>query len=100
MNDMKQETEQIIHVNPAQAEELIRSLQARIAELESSLTDWLAERDPTPLTIKVLERMIATNEQDAKEWLIEWHESMSILNHKLTVGELRTLARLAGVQLK
>ena len=59
-----------------------------------------AERDQTPLTVEVLERMISDNEQSAKEWLIDWHHSVVILNHKLTVGELRTLARLAGVELK
>jgi hypothetical protein len=61
--------------------------------------DWLAERDPTPLAVEVIEQMIAANEQPAKEWLAEWYESISIRNHKLTVGELRTLARLARVEL-
>lgn len=113
--DMKQVAERIIHVNPAQAEELIRSLQARIAELEASLTDWLAERAPTALTVEVLTEFGAKVIENEK-WSLGYSRYMigSVMIECMsgdfyilavgwpirTIGELRTLARLAGVELK
>lgn len=79
-------------------------------EIEISLLakDWLAERDPTPLTVEVMQSFGATVRNviadmsrlsfvltiDGK-WLCHTHSVVIS-----TVGELRTLARLAGVELR
>lgn len=71
--------------------------------------DWLAERDPTPLTVEVLESLGA----DIKLPLVTigaLNLFQGFVSHQWlcmpsrlclsTIGELRTLARLAGVELK
>ena len=54
--------------------------------------DWLAERDQTPLTDSELRGISA----DVREKI----ECFGHFEAIYTVGELRTLARLAGVELK
>lgn len=74
--------------------------------------DWLAERDPTPLTVEIVlsfglsvcsavaaevqvgEFVLMLNYPSETDWFIDGGRIIS------TVGELRTIARLAGVGLK
>lgn len=75
---------------------------------QCAIIEWLAERDPTPLTVEVMQSFGATVRNviadmsrlsfvltiDGK-WLCHTHSVVIS-----TVGELRTLARLAEVELK
>lgn len=85
-------------------------------DVDLACDDWLAERDPTPLTVEVLKRFGAKDDylgmyfRKSENFTLSlfencdgngaWGCANGWLPPIRTVGELRTLARLAGVELK
>lgn len=79
-----------------------------LTDQSKAINGWLAERDPTPLTVEALVKFGAETLDDDRYWLSAFTlEDMDGDIYLIgqpwplrTVGDLRTLARLAAVKLK
>lgn len=78
-------------------------------DVDLACDDWLRERDPTPLTWDILRSVGGQRNMDGwifrsgdmSLFVVEYFGDWQYLSLRIsTVGELRTLARLAGVELK
>lgn len=126
MNDLKQVAERLTRCNHVQSASGACQICHKGKEaIEASLLakDWLAERDPTPLTVEVFRGLSNADINSESDtiiihvviWSDYGREAVRLSRYPYshdnkwrvagydtqisTVGELRTLARLAGVEL-